>query len=442
MGSVWHILTLNYLGILNNFLKNFLETNIPKNKNAVLGVSEDKLGSAIQSTLGIKCEKTKSVVEHIRCIRLHFGVFLKQLVGDKLKKDDLTTAQRGMAHSYSRSKIKYNVNKADNMITQAITLLDQLNKDLNTFSMRFRDWYSRHFPELSRLVSDNIMFVRCAMLIRNRREFKEDSMPELIEIVENEDLAKEIYSATKSSMGTDISEIDLIPINNFSSKIINLAQYKASLESYLSTRMHEVAPNLSTFLGDTMAARLISKAGSLISLTKYPASTIQILGAEKALFRALKARSNKTPKYGILFNTSYIGKAKLKDKGKISRCVANCCSLISNIDSFSDKPTTLYGEMFKNHVEERIKFYETGKPPRKNMDVMREVIEQLKSEETEDEAMEKEVSPTKDDDEEQVNGETPKKRKRDKKEKKDKKDKKDKKEKKEKEKRRKSRKSE
>ena len=98
--------------------------------------------------------------------------------------------------------------------------------------------------------------------------------------------------------------------------------------------MTGVAPNLASLIGDTVGARLISHAGSLVNLAKYPASTVQILGAEKALFRALKTRGN-TPKYGLIFHSSFIGKAQTRDKGRISRYLANKCSLASRIDYFS-----------------------------------------------------------------------------------------------------------
>src|ERR1700750_2198254 len=122
--------------------------------------------------------------------------------------------------------------------------------------------------------------------------------------------------------------------------------------------MKIVAPNLSTLIGDVVGARLISKAGSLSNLSKYPASTVQILGAEKALFRALKTKG-KTPKYGILYNSSFISKAGAANKGRISRYLANKCSMASRIDNFpvGDSVSTVYGEALKAQVLERIAFY-------------------------------------------------------------------------------------
>lgn len=138
--------------------------------------------------------------------------------------------------------------------------------------------------------------------------------------------------------------------------------------------MTNVAPNLQSLIGDQVGARLISKAGSLTNLAKYPASTVQILGAEKALFRALKTKSN-TPKYGLLFNSSFIGRANAKNKGRISRFLANKCSIASRIDCFTETPNNVFGEALKQQVEDRLKFYESGEAPRKNVDVMKEAIE-------------------------------------------------------------------
>lgn len=111
----------------------------------------------------------------------------------------------------------------------------------------------------------------------------------------------------------------------------------------------------------------------MTSLSKYPASTVQILGAEKALFRALKTKGN-TPKFGLLFHSSFIGRAGMKNKGRISRFLANKCVIASRIDCFSEKPSTLFGEALKQQVEDRLKFYETGEIPKKNIDVMAGVI--------------------------------------------------------------------
>ena len=122
-------------------------------------------------------------------------------------------------------------------------------------------------------------------------------------------------------------------------------------------------------------------------MAKAPASTVQILGAEKALFRALKTKGN-TPKYGLIYHSTFIGRADTKNKGRISRYLANKCSIASRIDSFTDEPTSAYGEKLREQVEERLKFYETGAAPRKNIDVMNEVAKHLSNGKSDEDKLE------------------------------------------------------
>jgi nucleolar protein 56 len=150
--------------------------------------------------------------------------------------------------------------------------------------------------------------------------------------------------------------------------------------------MNSVAPSLTALLGERVGARLISHAGSLTNLSKYPASTVQILGAEKALFRALKTKGN-TPKYGLLYHSTFIGRAGPKHKGRISRFLANKCSIASRIDCYSENPTPKFGEALRVQVEERLNFFETGAPPSKNADAIRKVLDALALEEEDDDEM-------------------------------------------------------
>merc|ERR1712201_3131 len=191
--------------------------------------------------------------------------------------------------------------------------------------------------------------------------------------------AQAVIDASKSSMGMDISPVDLLNIDMFASRVIGLTDYRKELSTYLQSKMGLVAPNLATLIGDIVGARLISHAGSLTNLAKAPASTVQILGAEKALFRALKTRGN-TPKYGLIFHSSFIGRAGAKNKGRISRYLANKCSIASRIDAFSDESTSVFGTKLKEQVEDRLKFYETGDLPRKNVDGMNEAVEEAAAE--------------------------------------------------------------
>ncbi|XP_063988528.1 nucleolar protein 56 [Diachasmimorpha longicaudata] len=360
-------------GIVPEDLKLFLDTCIPKSEKKskyVLGVSDPKLGASITEALNIKCDHTGAVPEIIRGIRFHFHHLVKGLTAQTSG-----VAQLGLGHSYSRAKVKFNVNRVDNMIIQSIALLDQLDKDVNTFSMRIREWYSYHFPELVKIIPENYTYAKAVKLIKDRKELNEDKLEALEEIVMDSGRAQAIIAASKTSMGMDISAVDLLNIDMFAGRVIALADYRKQLAEYLRTKMSGVAPNLATLIGDQVGARLIAHAGSLTNLAKYPASTVQILGAEKALFRALKTKGN-TPKYGLLFHSTFIGRAGTKNKGRISRYLANKCSIASRIDCFTDIPTTVFGEKLRQQVEDRLKFYETGDIPKKNIDVMKEALEE------------------------------------------------------------------
>jgi nucleolar protein 56 len=205
----------------------------------------------------------------------------------------------------------------------------------------------------------------------------DDKLKGLEEIIGDEAEAAAVMKAAKASMGFDTSDMDMMNIVFFTERMVSLAAYRKELYSYLEQKMSTVAPNLSALIGETVAARLILKAGSLTGLAKSPASTIQILGAEKALFRALKTKGN-TPKYGIIYHSSYIGRASAKNKGRISRYLANKCAIASRIDSFIEEPTNAYGNQLREQVEERLNFYDTGEAPRKNVDVMTAVATKLR----------------------------------------------------------------
>lgn len=250
---------------MTSALHNFLEMNLPKkSKSYSLGVIDSGLATAISDGLGISCRSDDTVREIVRGCRMHLETFIKGLEGGAAEK-----AQLGLGHSYSRSKVKFNPARSDNMIIQSIALLDQMDKDLNTFAMRVREWYSWHFPELRDIVKDNIMFARAAAYIQDKStlfgssegEEKEDKLPGLTEIVGEEETAKAVVAAARTSMGMDCSAVDMVNIINFTQRMVKLAEFRKNLSMYLTEKMGVVAPNLSALIGDTVAARLISKVG-------------------------------------------------------------------------------------------------------------------------------------------------------------------------------------
>ena len=265
---------------MTDSLKNFLEMNLPKvgkkkkeGKAAPfsLGVIDSGLANAISEGIpGISVRSDDLVREVSRGARLHLTSLVKGL-----ENGGIDQAQLGLGHSYSRGKVKFNPARSDNMIIQSIALLDQMDKDLNTFAMRVKEWYSWHFPELKDLVKDNYMFARCAAFVQDKKTLfhssdeedaemeGEDKLAGLVEIVGDEEMAKSIIAAAKTSMGMECSAVDMINIINFTQRMVKLAEFRKQLALYLTDKMAIVAPNLSTLIGDTVAARLISKVSIL-----------------------------------------------------------------------------------------------------------------------------------------------------------------------------------
>ena len=278
---------------IHPYLHDILELNLkkPKKSSSVVLAVNPALAPVVKEQMGINCSSEEVSTDILRGIREHAARLLKGL-----QDEDLTKAQLGLGHAYSRAKLKFNVNRIDNMIIQAIALLDQLDKDVNLFSMRVREWYGYHFPELVKLVPDNYQYARVAQFIGAKETLDEEKLPELAALVEDDETkAQNILDAARGSMGVELSETDIINVGLFATRVVSLAEYRKSLQAYLHEKMNDVAPSLTALLGDRIGARLISHAGSLTNLSKYPASTVQILGAEKALFRALKTKGN-TPK--------------------------------------------------------------------------------------------------------------------------------------------------
>ncbi|KAI5008606.1 hypothetical protein ZWY2020_009654 [Hordeum vulgare] len=370
-------------GIMTDELRNFLELYLPKEipgKKATftVGVMEPKVGSHITEATGITCQSDDYIQELLRAVRLHFGQLF-----DKLKPYDLEKSQLDLGHSYSRVKVKSNANRVDNMMTQAIFLLDTLDRDVNFFSMRVRKWYGWHFPELVKIVNDNYLYAKLAKFVVNKSDLSEKDIPALADLIGDEDKAKQIVEAAKASMGQDLSPVGLINVQQFSQRAMNLSDYRKNLYEYLVTKMNDIAPNLTSLIGEMIGARLISHAGSLSNLAKFPSSTLQILGAEKALFRALKTGGN-IPKHGIIFYSSFIRRASTKNKGKMARYLANKCSIASRVDCYSDMSSSILGEKMREQVEERLDFLEKGVAPCKNLVVMKAAVERMTNTVSED----------------------------------------------------------
>ncbi|KAI3933808.1 hypothetical protein MKW92_020448, partial [Papaver armeniacum] len=310
-----------------------------------LGVADSKLGNAIKEKLQIDCVHDKSVMELMRGVRSQ----LSELISG-LGVQDLAPMSLGLSHSLSRYKLKFSPDKVDTMIIQAIGLLDDLDKELNTYAMRVREWYGWHFPELAKIVSDNILYAKAVKLMGNRTNAADLDFSEVLP----EEIETELKEAAVISMGTEVSELDLMNIKELCDQVLSLSEYRAQLYDYLKSRMNTIAPNLTALVGELVGARLIAHGGSLLNLAKQPGSTIQILGAEKALFRALKTK-HATPKYGLIYHASLIGQAAPKLKGKISRTLAAKSVLAIRCDALGDSQDNSMGLENRAKLEVRLR---------------------------------------------------------------------------------------
>ncbi|CAN1348084.1 Probable nucleolar protein 5-1 [Linum perenne] len=328
-------------------LRKFLKANC---NNEQLAVADSKLGNEIKEKLvhKINCVHNNAVMELMRGVRSQ----LTELITG-LENQDLPRMSLGLAHSLSRYKLKFSPDKVDTMIIQAIGLLDDLDKELNTYAMRVREWYGWHFPELAKIIQDNIAYAKVVKLMGFRENAAKFDFSEIL----NEEVETEVKEAAMISMGTEISEHDLTNIRQLCDQVLSLSEYRAQLYDYLKSRMNTIAPNLTALVGELVGARLIAHGGSLVNLAKQPGSTVQILGAEKALFRALKTK-HATPKYGLIYHASLVGQAPPKMKGKISRSLAAKASLAIRYDALGDGQNNTMGLENRIKLEARLRSLE------------------------------------------------------------------------------------
>jgi len=338
-------------GSMGSIMQKFLQEQIVKEglKKEKLLLADKGLATAVHKELGINCEgQTRLALESTRLIRNQFSALLPN-VSDST----MTQMNLGLAHSLSRYKLKFSPDKVDTMIVQAVALLDDLDKELNTYAMRAREWYGWHFPEMAKILNDNETFCRVVQLMGDRTKCATTDFSEIME----EDTIEELREAAQISMGTEISQEDLENITMLCDQVISIGKYRKQLGEYLRNRMNAIAPNLTVMVGELVGARLIAHCGSLMALAKNPASTIQILGAEKALFRAIKTK-HETPKYGLIFHASLIGQASQKFKGKIARVLAGKTALAIRVDAFGESDGSEVGEQARARVEERLRMLE------------------------------------------------------------------------------------
>jgi len=335
-----------------------LYTRLTGFKVDTLIVEDEKLASSMRkiTTIPIRVEPANKVARKFRS-NLKDTLLKLGIVSSHGEIDKFIFS---VSMLLTRKKLREAAEKRDLLVAQAINAIDDLNKSINLLVTRLREWYGIHFPELNDLIKDHRVFVRLVSSLGLRSNFTKDN---LVKLGIPEGRARRIEEYSNTSIGADIADFDIKPMIQFSSIIKDMYSMRESLEKYIDQTMDEVAPNIKALIGPLIGARLISLAGGLEELAKMPASTIQVLGAEKALFRALRTGA-KPPKHGVIFQCPEIHRAPKWQRGKIARALAGKLTIAARVDAFTG---TYIADELKSDLDKRIeeikKIY--AKPPKR-----------------------------------------------------------------------------
>jgi nucleolar protein 56 len=307
---------------------------------------------SIEATSEASSEAGKRLRENLEKFALDLG-FVE-------KPEQLRVRVHNVSIELAKMKVKTTVERRDLLVAQAVQTVDDLDKSLNVFMSRVREWFGLHYPELDRMLDKHETYARLVVNLGTREEFTADNLEkEGLPKAKSQKLAK----VAAASMGADLGDDDLSQIQDMCRSVLELYGVRQSLEKYVDSVMEEVAPNTRAIGGSLLGARLLALAGGLMNLAKLPASTIQVLGAEKALFRSLKTKA-RPPKHGIIFQHPLIHDAKRWQRGKIARALAGKLSIAARVDAFGGKYAAdgLKADLEKR-VEEIRKRYEKPPPP-------------------------------------------------------------------------------
>lgn len=269
-------------------------------------------------------------------------------LGFVVKPEQLRVFIHEVSIELAKIKVKKTVEQRDFLASQAIQMLDDLDRSLNLFMSRLREWFGLHYPELDRQVDKHLTYARLVAKLGTRHSFTVESLGS--EGVPKTK-AKSIAKVAAASMGADLVTEDLVQIQDIARKVLDIYGVREKLEKYVDNVMEDVAPNTRAVAGSLLGARLLAHAGGLMNLAKLPASTIQVLGAEKALFRSLKTKA-RPPKHGIIFQHPFVHDAKRWQRGKVARALAGKLSIAARVDAFKGD---FVGDKLNIDLEKRIK---------------------------------------------------------------------------------------
>ncbi len=312
------------------------------------------LAEEVQRKMNVTVEVAKPSEAEVLRSRMNEVAVESGFVADE---QELGLWNRNVSMELAKLRIKGASEKRDLIIAQGIQTLDDIDRTVNLFILRLREWYGVYFPELDRLIEKHETYSRLVVNLGDRENYSAESL-------EKENIPKEraqlLVKAAESSMGADIAERDLVQIQELARNVLAFYERRIKMANYVDTTMEEMAPNVRAVAGALLGARLIAIAGSLQNLAMRPASTIQVLGAEKALFRSLKTGA-RPPKHGLIFQHTLLHDAKRWQRGKIARVIAGKLAIAARADAFGGH---YIGERLKADINKRLaEIHEKYKEP-------------------------------------------------------------------------------
>jgi len=326
-------------------LSDILES-LRKDRFKTLVMENDGLARKIEErgALKVAIERGSKVVQRFRTKLPSVAVDLHIFENE----DDFNDFAREVTVQLAKAAVSVAVGRRDLYAVQTVRAIDDLDKMLNLFAGRIREWYGLHFPELDRILEKHETYVRLVTDLGKRENFTKSH---LVKEGVPEDRAAAIEESAKSSMGTDMADEDLEWLKSFCKDWLELLKFRGSAEGYVEKIMNQVAANMTSLVGPMISARLISIAGGLENLAKMPASTVQVLGAEKALFRSLKTGA-RPPKHGVIFQHGAIHQSPRWQRGKIARALSGKLAIAARLDYFGGE---FEGEALRQEVERKVK---------------------------------------------------------------------------------------
>lgn len=330
-------------GTLNNPQRRLAKELLDQGVREIV-VEDDNIAREF-SKLGfnVEVEPGNNIAVNARASLAHLAM-KTEFMGDE---DEVLSWLHSLELEYTRRKLRSVAQKRDLLAAQAIRAIDDIDKTVNLFVARLREWYSIHFPELNDLVREHEDYVKLVAELGHRDNMTKEN---LVKLGFSEAKAEKIANAARISIGADLSEFDIEAIVTLANIAREMYDLRRRLTEYIETVMKEVAPNITALVGPLLGARLISLAGGLEKLARMPASTIQVLGAEKALFRALRT-GGKPPKHGIIFQYPDIHKSPKWQRGKIARALAAKLAIAAKVDAFTGR---YIGDKLREELRSRI----------------------------------------------------------------------------------------